>query len=149
MEQALKKIEIAASARQCYDTICDFTTYPQWQKTIKQVTILDRENGRPTVVEYEIDLIKIVRYTLHYTYEESNPQKLKLAWTYVGGDLKNIEGSYTFEEVAPNKIIATYSLALELGFGVPGFLMNRMRDSAMQESIEALKKRAESKKANG
>lgn len=147
MPQETKQIEIAAPARKCYDTICDFASYPQWQKTISQVTILDYENSKPLIVEYHLSvMLKTMQYTLSYAYDEQNSQKLKLSWTYVGGDLKDLQGSYLFEEVAENKTIATYSLNLELNFVVPTFIMNNMRNSAMLESMQALKKRAEEKR---
>lgn len=146
MPQETKQIEILASARQCYSAICDFASYPQWQKNITNVFILEQENSRPIIVEYELDvMIKKLSYTLRYTYSEQDPKQLKLSWVYVGGDLKDIQGSYTFEELSNNKTIATYSLNLELGFAVPSFVMNKMKSSAMKESMQGLKEHVEKK----
>lgn len=147
METVSKEVEILVSPKKCFDAICDFESYPQWQKTIKEVTILDKEGGRPMVVEYKLDaVIKTIQYTLNYIYEDSDPKKMMLAWTYGGGDLKKIEGSYLFTELAPNKTKAVYTLDLELGLTVPNFILKKFRESMMEESVLALKKRAESLK---
>ncbi len=144
MAQEVQKIEIQASNKKCYDVICDFLNYPKWQKNVEKVNVLDSENNRPTVVEYQINAImKTVTYTLQYNYTEKNTKEKKIEWTYIGGDVKNIEGYYIFEEIAENKTLATYSLALELGFSVPQFLLNRMKTASMKETLEALKNRAE------
>lgn len=144
MHEERKEVEISASVKKCFDTICDFTSYPTWQKTIKEVTILDKENGRPAVVEYKLDaILKTIQYTLHYNYKEDDPKKLSLGWTYVGGDLKKIEGSYTFKEISPQKTLATYCLELDLGVNVPGFILKKFKENAMEDSIMSLKKRAE------
>ncbi len=144
MHEERKEVEILANVKKCFETICDFESYPTWQKTIKEVNILDKENGRPVIVEYTLDaVLKTIQYTLHYTYKEDDPKKLFLGWTYVGGDLKNIEGSYTFTEITPQKTLATYALELELGISVPGFILKKFKENAMEDSIMSLKKRAE------
>lgn len=146
MSQEIQKIEIAESAQKCYDVICDFKRYSEWQKNVEKIMILDSENGRPSVVEFQVNAVmKTVNYTLQYNYDESNPKKMKLAWTYVGGDVKNIEGNYVFEEISDKKTIATYTLNLELGFSVPKFLLDKMKVASMQEVLSALKKRTEAK----
>ena len=145
MHEECKEIEILTSAKKCFDTICDFESYPAWQKTIKAVNILDRENGRPVIVEYKLDaILKTIEYTLNYIYKEDDPKKLFLGWTYAGGDLKKIEGSYTFTALNEQKTLATYRLVLDLGITVPGFILKKFKENAMEDSIVSLKKRAES-----
>ena len=145
MYEVEKSIEIWASPEKCFKTICDFETYPEWQQAIKKVTILDQdEKNGPTVVEYELDVfVKTINYTLNYKYEENNSKKFVLKWDYAGGDLKNIEGSYTFEEAEKGKTLATYSLTLELAAKVPEFILKKLKDKMMTDSMNSLKKRSE------
>ena len=145
MHKQSKEIEIHADVSVCYRTICDFESYPSWQKSIQSVTVLERENDRPIVVEYELDaILKKICYTLHYSYEEDEQRSI-LTWDYVGGDLKNIEGKYIFEQIAPSKTKATFYLEVAIGKWVPEFVLKKFKEINMKESVEALKKRVESK----
>ena len=136
---------INSSPTNCFKTICDFESYPEWQKTIKKVIVLEKENGRPLIVEYHLDaILKTITYTLRYTYHDKDAKKMILEWDYVGGDLKKIVGSYTFEEIEPNKTLATFWLDVELGLWVPRGILEVFKTKTIEESIQALKLRVES-----
>lgn len=146
MAKQTRTLEINASPQKCFDTICDFESYPEWQKSIKQAQILDREDGRPLIVEYHLDaILKTISYSLRYSYQDQDPTNMVLEWTYVGGDLKNIAGIYTFKELAPEKTHATFSLDIDIGKWVPKPILKTFKEITMKESIESLKKRTEGK----
>lgn len=142
MEKQQKTIEINADIEKCYATICDFESYPQWQDTIQSVSVLEKDaENRATIVEYDVKiLVKKLNYTLRYEY---NPQQHTLTWGYVGGDLKNIEGSYVFSKIDEQKTSATCTFEIELGLWVPKKILNTLKDVSMIDSMKALKKRAE------
>jgi uncharacterized membrane protein len=147
MHQQTRTIEINASANKCFQVICDFQAYPQWQRTMKKVEVVSQENGRPTVITYFLDaVLKTISYTLRYTYDENDAKNLKLKWSYVRGDLKNIQGSYLFAEIAGNKTHVTFDLAIDIGMWVPGIVLNRFKEASMQETLDNLKRRVESLK---
>ena len=76
-DAAESKIEILASPMRCFETISDYASYPQWQSAIKEATILDYEDDRPSIVEYKLDaMLKIVEYTLRYEYRLDDPKNL-------------------------------------------------------------------------
>ncbi len=143
MEKQQKTIVIDCNIEKCYQAICDIETYPQWQDPIKNVSILDRDSeNRPCIVEFDLQiLMKKINYTLHYYYDKEN---YSLTWDYVGGDLKNIEGSYVFEEIENEKTSATCAFSVELGVWIPKTVMKKLKDVSMLDSMKALKKRAES-----
>ena len=147
MDEQKRSMQINAKPATCFQIIADFEKYPAWQKRVKEVTILEQEHGRAVIVEYALDAtLKTINYTLRYSYDEKDPKKLLLSWDYVGGDLKKIVGSYIFEEVAEGKTNVTFYLQIEIGQWVPNFVMHAFREGSMQETLEALKKRAESLK---
>ncbi|WP_372368724.1 SRPBCC family protein [Candidatus Uabimicrobium sp. HlEnr_7] len=142
MEKQQKTIMINTDIEKCYKTICDFETYPQWQDTIKNISVLERDTkNRPIIVEYDVKiLVKKLNYTLRYEYDE---EKHTLTWGYVGGDLKNIEGSYVFAKVNDQTTSATCNFEIELGLWVPKKIMNTLKNVSLVDSMNALKKRAE------
>lgn len=144
MEKQQKTIEINADIETCYATICDLESYPQWQDTIQSVSVLEKdEENRPLIVEYDVKiLVKKLNYTLRYEYDKD--QHI-LKWSYVGGDLKNIEGSYVFQKVNDQTTSATCTFEIEIGLWVPKKIMNTLKNVSLVDSMKALKKRAESK----
>jgi ribosome-associated toxin RatA of RatAB toxin-antitoxin module len=144
MHQQKLTTEINASAAKCFQVICDFANYPQWQKSIKDVQILERNQVRPVVVKYKLDVImKTVSYTLRYSYDEHDPANLVISWNYVTGDIQNIEGKYNCKAINPARTEVTFFLAIEIGGWVPGFIMKTLKEASMQETLSALKNRAE------
>lgn len=144
MQKQEKSLEINGTVRKCFETISDFASYPQWQKSIKEVQIIEHENTRPVIVEYKLDaILKTICYTLRYEYDERDPKNLILDWFYVGGDLKNVEGRYTFKELDSSKTLATLYMGVEIGIWAPQFILNTFKEKNMQESIHALKTRVE------
>lgn len=144
MQQQTKTLEINGSPQKCFEAICDFESYPQWQKSIKEASILERENGRPVIVEYKLDaLLKTITYTLRYEYYDTDPKNMILKWYYVGGDLKKIEGQYTFKELTSGKTLTTFALDVEIGIWAPKFVLDKFKDISMKESILSLKNRVE------
>lgn len=145
MHQQEKVLEIKASPAKCFETICDFESYPEWQKSIQQAVVLEREDGRPVIVEYTLDaMLKSINYTLRYEYEDKDPKRMVLRWFYVGGDLKKIEGRYIFEEIGPEKTRAKFYLEVDIGIWAPKFVLEKFKELTMKESIQSLKERVES-----
>lgn len=145
MHEQTRTIEINASPGKCFQVICDFAAYPQWQSSMKKVEVVERDKEKASVVCYVLDaMLKTITYTLRYAYDDSNAARPKLSWSFVKGDLKNIQGSYVFEEIAANRTRVTFQLAIDLGMWVPGFVLQKFKDVSMQETLDALKRRVES-----
>lgn len=143
----VQRIEIDGTPMQCLDAIADFETYPQWQETITQARIVDRHpDGRGRKVDFTLSVMgKSVKYSLEYEYDLEDDDNPVLAWTYAGGDLKNCEGSYSFSRKDGKKSVteATYSLTVDPGFFIPGFVVRTLNNVAMKQSMQALKARVE------
>ena len=133
--------EIRAPAALCYAAIADFPAYPSWSSPITKTRVLDSHpDGFARRVEFFIDMkLKTVRYVLEYTW--TPPQRL--SWTYVDGDLQDIEGSYVFAPVGEDRTQATCSQAVSLGFWVPGLLRRTLEQTALRQSVLEFKAEAE------
>ena len=52
-EQAREQTTIQAPVEQCFSTLIDFESYPEWAGDLKQATVVSWDDeGRATVVEY-------------------------------------------------------------------------------------------------
>jgi ribosome-associated toxin RatA of RatAB toxin-antitoxin module len=133
---------IRATPEACFAAAIDYASYPSWQSLVKEVTVHSRDDaGRGEEVEFVVDLkIATVRYTLRYAY----PGATKITWTYVGGDAKDVSGSYTFSPTEAAEIAeARYELKLELPVSVPAVVRNRIQREAMKRTVVELKRRVE------
>lgn len=122
--------------------VSDLEAYPEWLTDVKHVEVLSHDDdGLPTASTMLVDVtIREVRYTLDYEYEDVE----RMSWvSRPGGDIKHIEGSYEFEPDDDGTMV-TYTLAIEPGFPVPGFLLKRAAKHITGQALDGLKHRAES-----
>lgn len=135
-------IDVDATAEELMAIVTDLESYPEWLTDVKSVKVLERDpTGRPTASEMRVDVrIKEVSYVLDYVYEGVE----RMAWTSrPGGDVKSIEGSYTFEISDDGGTTVTYDLAIDPGFPMPGFMLKRAAKHITGLALDGLKARAE------
>jgi ribosome-associated toxin RatA of RatAB toxin-antitoxin module len=141
-KRAQYSLSIAAEPAVCFDAITDCETFPQWQAAVKDVEVISRDDsGRGLDVRFQIDAkVRQVEYTLRYSYE---PPHL-ITWDYVDGDVKSVDGEFSFEDQADGSTLATYSLEIDPGVWLPGPVKKMLTDQVMKRSVEDLKRRVES-----
>ena len=134
---------ITASQQDCYDTICNFESYPSWQKVISEARILEiGSDSRPEVVEFTMDaILKKVKFINKYEYFDKD---YILSWKAAGGDVKVNDGSYVFQKLRGGRTNAIFSVYIELGFYAPKRIVDYMNKITMRNSIRALKDTVES-----
>ena len=134
---------VAGSIDGCFAVLIDFEAYPQWSSVIKKCRVLERHpDGLAKRVEFILDMtIKTIRYVLDYDYERPHGA----TWRLVEGDVKDVEGSYRFEDT-PTGVKATCTQAVDLGFWVPGFIRSTFERSALRTSVEEFKKAVEARR---
>lgn len=137
--EGTESIEVAASPGRLLEVVTDVESYPEWMEAFQVAEVLERDDeGRPVKAEFEVDArIKVLRYTLAYTYPPDS-----IAWTAVSGDVEKIDGAYRFEP-AGDATKVTYDYAIEPGFSVPGFLVKQGVKMMVSSALNDLKARAE------
>ena len=136
--------KVDGSAADCFAVLVAFEAYPQWSSPIKECRVLDRyPDGLARRVEFSLDMtIKTIRYVLEYTYEPPHTGR----WRLVEGDVRDVEGTYHFEE-AKDGTIATCTQAIDIGFWLPGFIRSTFERSALRTSVEEFKKAVEARRS--
>lgn len=135
-------IDVAASADEIFEVATDFERYPEWNSDIKEVQIKETDDdGRATRVWFKVDArVKTVTYTLGYDYSDA-PQRF--SWELVDGDVKELRGSYAFDEFDDVTEVA-YETSIDPGFKLPGFLKRQAEKQIVRGALNDLKKRVES-----
>ena len=141
-----KSVEIEAPIERCYEIAADVENSVEWQGSLKDVEVLERDGSkRALVVETESDAkVKTVRATLRFSYEEPTA----IRWVQEKGDTKSLTGSWTFEDLGDGHTRATYALEADpgrmLGMLLRGPAETKVRDFLLGDAAEGLKQKAES-----
>ena len=134
-------IEIEATVEDCYALVVELDRLHEWQTQVRSVTVIERDaEGRPVVVETISDAkVRELRYRLRYHHEPPH----RMAFTYEGGDVKNVVGEYHFEALADGRTLATYRLEVDpgrrLGLILRGPLADKVQEYVLQETLAELK----------
>jgi hypothetical protein len=143
-----RSIEISAPREHCFAIAADLDHVPEWHGSMTEVVVQERDaDGRATLVDSKLDAsVTQVQMRLRFSYDE--PAGLR--WTRESGDLRSLEGSWTFEERGDGLTLATYRL--EIGVNrrlailvktVRGPARDRVESLLTDRPVEGLKARAE------
>jgi uncharacterized membrane protein len=141
-----RSVEIDAPLERCYEIAADVENAAEWQGSLKDVEVLERDGQRrPALVETESDAkVKSVRAVLRFSYDPPTA----IRWVQEKGDSKSLTGSWAFEDLGGGRTRATYALEADpgrmLGMLLRGPVEGRVRDFLLGNAAEGLKQKAES-----
>lgn len=142
-ETVSSDIEVEADSAGILGVLCDFESYPEWARSVKEARIVEHDaEGRAAKVEFRVapGPLPEVRYVLRYSYEPDG-----ISWDYVEGDLKDVRGSYALEET-DGRTRVTYHLAIDPGrLPLPGFVKARAAREITRVALKELKRRVETR----
>jgi len=140
-----RSVEIDAPQQRCYDIAADIDHAPEWQGSLKDVEVLDRDaEGRAVLVETVSDAkVKDVRTRLRFAYDPPG----RITWEQDKGELRSLAGWWTIEDLGNGRTRATYGLDAHpgriLGLLLRGPAETRVRDFLLGNAADGLKARAE------
>jgi uncharacterized membrane protein len=140
-----RSVEIDAPIERCYEIAADIENAPDWQGSLKDVEVLERDGERrPLVVETESDAkVKTVRARLRFSYDPPTG----IRWVQEKGDTKSLTGSWSFEDLGAGRTRATYALDADpgrmLGMLLRGPAETKVRDFLVGNAADGLKQKAE------
>ena len=140
-----RTVEIDAPIERCYEIAADVENATEWQGSLKDVEVLERDGDRrPVLVETESDAkVKSVRAVLRFSYEPPTA----IRWVQEKGDTKSLQGWWSFEDLGDGRTRATYGLEADpgrmLGMLLRGPAESRVRDFLLGNAAEGLKEKAE------
>ncbi|HEX8121637.1 MAG TPA: SRPBCC family protein [Solirubrobacteraceae bacterium] len=136
--------EIEAPIDEVYAVAADIEGSPKWQPEIKSARAVEHDGDEQTLVETETDAkVRTLKSTLRFSYDPPNG----LSWRQESGDLKSVEGSWTFEEAGEGRTKATYEMTVDLGrmlgMVIRGPLVGVLRGQLVESMPGKLKKEIE------
>lgn len=141
-----RSVQIEAPVERCYEIAADIENAPQWQGSLQDVDVLERDDERRAeLVETRSDAkVKTVRAVLRFSYQPTTA----IRWVQEEGDTKSLEGSWMLEDLGDQRTRATYALAADpgrvLGMLLRGPAEAKVRDFLLAGAAEGLKAHAES-----
>jgi uncharacterized membrane protein len=140
-----RTVEIDAPLERCYEIAADVEHAPEWQGSLKDVEVLERDGeGRATRVETESDAkVRTVRATLRFSYGAPT----RIDWEQERGDVKALHGWWQLDDLGDGRTRATYGLDVDpgrmLGLLLRGPVEASVRDFLLGGAAEGLKRRSE------
>ena len=140
-----RSVEIDAPMERCYEIASDINHAPEWQGSLKDVEVLERDSEkRAVLVATESDAkVKTVKATLRFSYEPYT----SIRWVQEKGDTKSLIGWWAFEELGSGRTRATYGLEADpgrmLGLLLRGPAETAVRDFLLGNAADGLKEKAE------
>lgn len=104
---------IKAPIAEVFAVAADIENSPRWQPDIKVARCDKRDgDGRQVLVHTETDAkVRTLNAELRFSYDEPT----SVRWTQEEGDLKSVDGSWTFEDLGDGSTKATYEMTVDLG----------------------------------
>jgi len=102
-----------------YQAIIAYSDYPNFVTGVTKTNIIE-STADGAVVEYNLNIIKNIAYTLKLTHQENK----SVAWSLVKGDMMKLNnGAWTLKDLGDGKTEVTYSLEIEFKGFLPGLGM--------------------------
>ena len=131
---------IEAPIDEVYAVAADIENSPKWQPEIKRAEALERDGDEQVLVETETDAkVRTLKSTLRFSYDAPHG----LSWSQEAGDLKSVDGSWSFEEAGDGRTKATYEMTVDLGrmlgMVIRGPLVGVLRGQLVESMPDKLK----------
>jgi coenzyme Q-binding protein COQ10 len=140
MPGASRSIVIDATPEKIFETLSNYEKYGEFLPEVKKARVSSR-NGSTVEVQYEVNLMKNIKYTLRMTEEKPK----RITWTFVQGEvMKDNTGSWILEPAGTSTKV-TYNIEIVLGPLIPKSIVNTLVEGSLPKMLEAFKKRVEGK----
>jgi uncharacterized membrane protein len=140
-----ESVEIDAPIDEVFAIAADVARAPEWQGTMQTANVRESdEEGRPRIVETVADAkVTQVKVVLRFCYDPPRG----MDWERIDGDLKQMTGSWRFEDLGGGRTRATYAMqgdpGRKIGMLLRGPVVDAARKALVGRPPAGLKRRAE------
>jgi uncharacterized protein YndB with AHSA1/START domain len=137
---------IEAPIERVFEVAANVEGSPRWQPQIKRAEAVERDDdGRQLLVDTVTDgKVRDLKSRLRFSYDEPTG----ISWVQEEGDLSEVEGRWTLEDLGEGRTAATYRLSVDLGrmlgMVVRGPIVDMLRGQLVDTMPEKLKRFVES-----
>lgn len=132
---------IKAPIDEVFAIAADVEGATRWQPEMKEAECLEHDSeGRQVLVHTKTDAkVRTLGADVRFSYDEPTG----MTWVQEEGDLKSVEGSWTFEDLGDGTTEATYAMTVDLGrmlgMAIRGPLVGVLRGQLVEHRPEQLK----------
>lgn len=131
-----REIIFEAPIEKVFQVISDFESYPKFLTSTESA--VSRQTPRGEEVDFEINLIKPVRYTIRVSKKAPH----ELSWDFVSGEMmKKNSGSWKLKDLGDGRTQALYSVDVGFGWMVPKMVVDQLTKIQLPLMLEAFQKR--------
>lgn len=132
---------VGASLERVREVILDLEAYPEWQREMRKVVVLDRDDeGRPVLAQFDISAMgQAASYTLKFEYPAPNTIVSHLT---LGDMITKQDQRYTLQS-ADGKTELRYELDIAMKWQIPEFMRDAIIKKGVKNSLAGIKKVAE------
>ncbi|MGH2899604.1 MAG: type II toxin-antitoxin system RatA family toxin [Solirubrobacteraceae bacterium] len=124
--------EIDAPIAALWSIVQDVASWPEWQGTLGALDIVERDGeGRASLCAVEFDA-KVTKIKMKLACSYGAPTRM--SFQRVSGDLSDLSGSWTLEDLGDGRANATYQLDVNPG-GVLNFFLDDERVAKLREAL--------------
>jgi ribosome-associated toxin RatA of RatAB toxin-antitoxin module len=132
-------ILIDSPVQRVWNVIIDCEHAPKFMPDLKSCKFLQRTEDT-AIIEQEVRVSRLLPKTT-YIYRSTYQKFRRIDFKRIGGDLKDLEGSWVFESAGGGQqTIVVYSVFLDPGFFVPKWLVRQILRRNLPDVLLALRK---------
>lgn len=133
---------IDAPPRRVWEVMADCSRAPELVPGLKECRVLAAEGDRRTIA-HRVKISSLLP-EMHYTFREVQQPWHRIDFVRTGGDLREMEGSWTLEELdAGQRTLVRYRVSMDPGFLAPKWLVRQALRRNLPGLLAALRERAE------
>lgn len=131
-----ESIEIKALPERILKVLTDVTTYPDWNKTVKEVHVLEQdEQGRPRQAQFLVNaVVKMLTYVIRIEYSTDT-----ILYQMVSGNMKRNEGSYRVIPRLDGVTTLIYTFEQDPDVPIPAMLLRKGIKMGARQMLQDLK----------
>lgn len=134
---------IAAPVEKVFEVVTDYANYKHFMP-YTTVSEVKRREGDQVWFYTELKFpLKTIRYEIKCRLDRAS---WTASWTLVEGNLKSNEGSWKLEPYGPDETYAIYTVYIDPGFPIPGYILNKLTQGSLPMLIEAVRRRSGDRK---
>ena len=141
MPGAQRTIIINTTPDVLFKVITDYSQYPSFLPEVEKIDIISRGDTSARV-RYTVSLIKKVQYTIDLVEKPND----SVRWTLVeSGLMKANNGGWALRDLGDGRTEVTYDVEVVPKGWVPKSIVNMLTNKSLPSTLDAFKKRAESR----
>lgn len=127
-----------AAIESVYNVIVDYASYPEYMEGVSSIEVKEQDEDG-ALVEYSLNIIKAIKYTLKLTHDRPNC----VSWELVSGDMfKKNNGRWDLLDNGDGTTEVTYTLDTKFKGLVPSMITDKLTKTSLPAMMEAVEARA-------